>query len=56
MYIASDLRAIAPLWDYSKQVRSFEDMHAEVDSSTVVFTMQAFHCHDQLDMTQSILT
>ena len=57
MYTASDLRAIAPLWwDYSKQVRSFEDMHAEVDSSTVVFKMQAFHCHDQLDMTQSIFT
>ena len=37
MYTASDLRAIAPLWwDYSKQVRSFEDMHAEVDSTTVV--------------------
>ena len=38
MYTASDLRAIAPLWwDYSKQVRSFEDMHAEVELTTVVF-------------------
>ncbi len=37
MYTASDLRAIAPLWwDYSKQVRSFQDVHAEVDSSIVV--------------------
>ncbi|KAL0027886.1 hypothetical protein WJX79_000247 [Trebouxia sp. C0005] len=33
MYTASDLRAIAPLWwDYSKQVRSFQDMHAEAES------------------------
>ncbi|DBA71065.1 TPA: hypothetical protein ACH3X2_011486 [Trebouxia sp. C0005] len=30
MYTARDLRAIAPLWwDYTKQVRSFQDMHAE---------------------------
>lgn len=46
MYTASDLRAIAPLWwDYSKQVRSFQDMHAEVDSSIVVSVQATANVH-----------
>ena len=39
MYTARDLRAIAPLWwDYSKQVRNFQD-HAEVTYSDLADTM-----------------